>query len=85
MPRLDNEGLVVTFDMLELAASLYGLLGGGIDAAGVLAEVEGGFTHDILLSLCPCDMLFEINCFVNTYGTPTHIVGVKFSFEFKCA
>ena len=46
MPRRDGEGSVVTLNALELAASLYGLFGGGIDAAGGLGEVEGGFTHD---------------------------------------
>ena len=45
VPRRDGEGLVVAFNPLELAAPLYGLFGGGIDAAGGLAEVEGGFTH----------------------------------------
>ena len=36
MPRRDGKCLVVTFDMFELAAPLYGLFGGGIDAAGEL-------------------------------------------------
>lgn len=45
MPRHDGEGPVVALDMFELTAPLYGLFGGGIDAAGVLAEVEGGFMH----------------------------------------
>ena len=39
MPCRDGEGLVVAFNALELVASHYGLFGGGIDAAGVLAEV----------------------------------------------
>ena len=39
MPCRDGEGLVVAFDTLELAAPLYGLLGDGIDTAGVLAEI----------------------------------------------
>lgn len=46
MPCRDGEGLVVTFNALELAALLDGLLRGGIDPAGGLGEVEGGFTHD---------------------------------------
>lgn len=45
MPRRDGEGLVVAFDTLELATPFYGLLGGSINAASVLAEVEGGFMH----------------------------------------
>ena len=36
MPCRDGEGLVVTFNALELAALLDGLLRGGIDAAGGL-------------------------------------------------
>ena len=46
MPRRDGEGLVVAFNTFELAAPFYGLVGGSIDAARVLVEVEGGFTHD---------------------------------------
>ena len=46
MPCGDDKGPFVTFDALELPAPLYGLFGSGIDAAGVLVEVEGGFTHD---------------------------------------
>ncbi len=45
MPRRDGKGLVVTFDALELAALLDGLLRGGIDATSRLSEVEGGGTH----------------------------------------
>jgi len=45
MPRRDGEGLVVTFDTLELAALLDGFLRGGIDTTGRLGEGEGGFTH----------------------------------------
>lgn len=45
MPCRDGEGLVVTFDALELAALLDSLLRGGIDATGGLGEVEDGFTH----------------------------------------
>lgn len=45
MPRRDGEGLVIAFDMLELAALLYCLFGGGIDAAGRLGEVEGCCVH----------------------------------------
>lgn len=48
MPRRDGKGLVVTFNALELAALLDGLLRGGIDTAGWLGEVEGGFTHWII-------------------------------------
>ena len=36
MPCRDGEGLVVTFNALELAALLDGLLRGGIDATGGL-------------------------------------------------
>ena len=46
MPRRDGKSLVIAFYPLELAAPLYGLFGGGINAAGGLIEVEGGFTHD---------------------------------------
>ena len=46
----DGEGLVVTFDALELAALLDGLLRGGIDMTGGLGKVEGGFTHKESLS-----------------------------------
>lgn len=58
MPRRDGEGLVVTFDTLELAALLDGLLRGGIDTAGWLGEVEGGGAHWIIcfrpsFSKCP--------------------------------
>lgn len=35
--------LSVIFNTPELDTPLYGLLGGGIDTAGVLAEVEDGF------------------------------------------
>ena len=45
MPCCDGEGLIIAFDTLELVAPVYGLFGGGIDAAGVLAEIESGFTH----------------------------------------
>ena len=48
MPRLVGEGLVVTFDTLELASPFYSLLCGGIDAAGVLGEVESCFSHRCL-------------------------------------
>ena len=50
MPRCDGEGLIIAFDAFELAAPFYSLLGGSIDAAGRLAEVEGGFVHDVSLS-----------------------------------
>ena len=50
MPRRDGEGLVVTFNPLELATLLDGLLRGGIDATGGLGEVEDGFTHNRLYS-----------------------------------
>ena len=46
MPRRDNKGSIVAFNAFELATPLYGFLGGSIDAASVLAEIEGGFTHD---------------------------------------
>lgn len=46
MPRRDGEDLVVALDTLKLATPLYGLFCGSIDAAGVLAEVESGFTHN---------------------------------------
>ena len=45
MPRRDDEGLVVTFDALELTALLDGLFGGGINATGGLGEGEGGGVH----------------------------------------
>ena len=48
MPRRDGKSLVIAFNPLKLATPLYGLFGGGIDAARVLAEIEGGFTHRIL-------------------------------------
>lgn len=51
MPRCDGEGSIVALDTLKLATPLYGFLGGSIDAAGILAEVEGGFTHSVDLSL----------------------------------
>ena len=50
MPCHDGEGLVVTFNALELATLLDGLLGGGIDATGVLIEVEGGSAHNRIYS-----------------------------------
>lgn len=51
MPCRDGEGLVVAFDTFELAAPLNGPFGSGIDAAGVLCKVDGGFMHDTLLLL----------------------------------
>lgn len=48
MPRRDGEGLVVTFDTLELAALLDGFLRGGIDAAGGLGEDEGRGAHNFI-------------------------------------
>ena len=50
MPCRDGEGLVVTFNALELAALLDGLLRGGIDAAGGLGEGEGGGAHEDTIS-----------------------------------
>lgn len=38
MPCRDSEGSVVTFDALELATLLDGLLRGGIDATGGLGK-----------------------------------------------
>ena len=49
MPHRDGEGLVIAFHMLELAAPFYGFFGDSIDAAGGLAEVEDGFTHNVIL------------------------------------
>ena len=46
MPRRDGEGSFVTLNTLELAAPLYGLFSGGIDATGRLTEVEGGGAHN---------------------------------------
>lgn len=46
VPYRDGKGLVVTFNALELAALLDGLLGGGIDATGGLGEVEGSGAHN---------------------------------------
>lgn len=48
MPRRDGESLVIAFNPFELATPLYGLFGGGIDAAGVLGEVESCFSHRCL-------------------------------------
>lgn len=45
MPRRDGEGVVITFNPLELATLLDGLLRGGIYATGRLVEIEGGGTH----------------------------------------
>lgn len=45
MPRSDGESSVITFNPLELAALLDGLLRGGIDATGGLSEVEGCGAH----------------------------------------
>lgn len=45
MPRRDDEGTVVTFNALELAALLDSLLRGGIDATGGLGEIEGCGAH----------------------------------------
>ncbi len=50
MPCRDGEGLVVTFDALELATLLDCLLRGGIDATGGLGEIESGSTHNRIYS-----------------------------------
>ena len=47
MPRRDDEGSIVAFNTFELAASFYDLLGGSINAASGLVEVEGGGAHDV--------------------------------------
>lgn len=57
MPRRDGEGVVITFNPLELATLLDGLLRGGIDATRRLSEVEGGGTHIRLYSL------FNLGCY----------------------